>query len=101
MSEETFLNYDAGFRCGTFDKCNGRPCAIADNGGEGIWEGGYLDGWNGNEAKINEPTEEELAERAYEAGSKYAREDAEARRHAAMVHGDLSDQWWDGFYDNA
>lgn len=95
-----FSDYDPFYRSGVFDACNGKP-ALYNRDENDIAVCAYFDGYDGNDAKINEPTEEELAERAYEAGAKYAKEDMEARRHAAMAHGDYSDQWWDGFYDNA
>ena len=53
--EESFLDYDKGFRAGTFDKCNGRqPLAGIDLFSRGeIFAGGYEDGYTGNEQKIN------------------------------------------------
>lgn len=47
-----FLDYDNGFRAGTFDKCNGRSCAVALDSDMAIWDDGYLDGWNNNTVRI-------------------------------------------------
>ncbi len=94
-----FSEYDEGFRLGTFDKCNGRDAPRVEEDGS-IFATGYYDAWASNEAQINEPTEEAQADAAYNAGKRYALEDAETRRHAAAVFGDFEDNWWDGFDEN-
>lgn len=51
---EDFEAYDHGFRRGVFDKCNGRPMYDFSNiPDESIWKDGYMDGWEGNEVRIN------------------------------------------------
>lgn len=93
-----FSEYDHGYRLGTFDKCNGRTAPRIEETGD-IFSTGYYDAWDGNEAKINEPTEEELAEAANEAGRAMARKLSPGIREGSANHGDFSEEFWDGFYD--
>lgn len=48
--DESFEDYDNGFRCGVFDKCNGSLKRTLTDGC--IWDDGYSDGWDGNENKF-------------------------------------------------
>ena len=93
-----FSEYDHGFRLGTFDKCNGRTAPRVEESGD-IFSTGYYDGWLGNEAKIDEPTEQQLMDAAFEAGQAYANEVRPILTKKANHYNDYSDYFYDGFMD--
>lgn len=103
-----FSDYDDGFRRGVFDRCNGRPCLIKSPGDGSLWDSGYLDGWNGNEQRIDPNAVEgeseddrldRLGQAAYDAGQTLVPAVHKMVEELAKQHPTFEQDIWQGLYD--